>query len=86
MYQLKFTIYGNPDRGQGDWQESHALSAPTMNEMRAAVRAFQHEYDIGGGNWGEAILTQNGSLVGYMSYNTRVWDSLIYEKAKEVNI
>jgi hypothetical protein len=87
MFRLEFTICGNPDRGQGDWEESHSLEAPTMNELRAAVRAFQYENNIGGGNWGEAVLTQDRSVVGYMSYNTRVWNSQKYtDTTKEVNI
>jgi hypothetical protein len=87
MFNLEFTISGNPDRSQGDWEEKHVISAPTINELRADVLKFQGENDIGGGNWGEAILRQDGNLVGYMSYNGRVWSKPYWESgAVEVNI
>lgn len=74
MYSLALTIHGNPDRNQGDWQETHTISASTINELRKAVFVFQGDNDIGGGNWGTATLTKDGRLVGHMSYNGRVWD------------
>jgi len=86
MFVLNFTIYGNPDRGQSDWKENHTLQAPTMQELRANILRFQGENDIGGGNWGEAVLIQDRSVVGYMSYNTRVWSSQKYSEAVELNI
>ena len=73
MYHLKVTIHGNPDRNQGDWEETHAISATNISELRKAVSAFQGDNDIGGGNWGEATLTEDGRTVGFMSYNGRVW-------------
>jgi len=51
--------------------------------MRAKVSKFQGDNDIGGGNWGEAILTQDGKLVGYMSYNGRVWKGKYWEENRE---
>lgn len=74
MYHLTVTIHGNPDYNQGDWKEDHSISATTITELRKAVLAFQGDNDIGGGNWGEATLRRNGLIVGYMSYNMRVWD------------
>lgn len=74
MYQLSFTIHGNPDRNQGDWQEDHSISANNITELRKSVLKFQGDNDIGGGNWGEATLSKDGKTVGYMSYNGRVWD------------
>jgi hypothetical protein len=87
MFNLEFTISGNPDRNQGDWEEKHVISAPTIKELRADVLKFQGENDIGGGNWGEAILRQDGDIVGYMSYNLRVWSKPYWEGgAGEINI
>lgn len=85
MYQLKFTIHGNPDRNQGDWEEQVALSANTFPELINKVRDFQGENDIGGGNWGEATLSKDGTPVGFMSYNGRVWDKPYWnEQSNEV--
>ena len=87
MFNLEFTISGNPDRNQGNWEEKRNISAPTIKELRADVLKFQGENDIGGGNWGEAILSQDGNLVGYMSYNGRVWSKPYWEGgAVEINL
>ena len=87
MFNLEFTISGNPDRNQGNWEEKHVISAPTIKELRADVLKFQGENDIGGGNWGEATLSQDGNLVGYMSYNGRVWSKPYWEGgAVEINL
>ena len=96
MFILEFTISGNPDRNQGNWEEKHVISAPTIKELRADVLKFQGENDIGGGNWGEAILLQNEdwagreageAIVGYMSYNLRVWSKPYWEGgAVEINL
>lgn len=87
MFNLEFTISGNPDRNQGNWEEKRNISAPTIKELRADVLKFQGENDIGGGNWGEATLSQDGNLVGYMSYNGRVWSKPYWEGgAVEINL
>lgn len=83
MYQLAFEIMSNPDRDHGDWRESHTLTAKTIDEIRTMVRDFQGENNIGGGNWGVATLTQNGNLVGYMSYNGRIWKGKYWESQQE---
>ena len=85
MYSLTVTIHGNPDRNQGDWEETHTLSATNLPELIKVVRDFQGDNQIGGGNWGEATLSSNGRKVGFMSYNGRVWDRSCWsEEAKEV--
>ena len=87
MFILNFTIHGNPDHGQDDWTENHSISAPTMKLLREEVLKFQGENDIGGGNWGEAVLLQDGKTVGYVSYNLRVWEKPYWEGgASEVKI
>lgn len=73
MFTLRFAIHGNPDHGQEDWTENHSVSAGTMKELREKARQFQGENNVGGGNWGEATLHHDDTLVGYVSYNLRVW-------------
>jgi len=80
MYHLTFTIHGNPDRNQGDWTEEHTLSASDIRTLRSLVLQFQADNDIGGGNWGEATLYEDCVLVGYMSYNGRVWREKYWER------
>ena len=79
MFEIIFKIHGNPDRNEGDWEETHTRSAQTIKELRASVLKFQGDNDIGGGNWGEACLYQNGTLVGHVSYNLRVWEKPYWE-------
>jgi hypothetical protein len=73
MFTLTVSIHGNPDRNEGDWQETHTISASDIKTLRKIVNDFQGQNNIGGGNWGEAVLHEDRVLVGYMSYNGRVW-------------
>jgi hypothetical protein len=87
MFKLTVTIQGNPDRNQGDWEETHTLSATNMDALRKVVNDFQRDNDVGGGNWGNAELRKDGRLIGYMSYNGRVWKGKYWEcKYEEVII
>lgn len=80
MFKLTVEIASNPDRDSTDWSETHAFSAPTMAELRKKINAFQADNNIGGGNWGEATLHQDDTLLGYMSYNGRIWKNKYWEK------
>jgi hypothetical protein len=87
MFKIEFAVQGNPDRGQDDWAENHSIVAPTMKELREEVLKFQGDNDIGGGNWGEATLYEDDTLVGYVSYNLRVWEKPYWEgRGDEVKI
>ena len=77
MFSLSVELHSNPDRDHGDWSETHVLQAPTMAELRKAVNTLQADY--GGGNWGIAILTKNGEMIGYMSWNGRIWKNKYWE-------
>jgi hypothetical protein len=79
MYRLTVTIHANPDRNEGDWVETHTVSASNMSALRKVISDFQRDNDIGGGNWGEAELRKDGLLIGYMSYNGRVWKEKYWE-------
>jgi hypothetical protein len=74
MFRLDFKISGNPDRRESNWEESHSIEAPTIAELRAKISTFKGENDIGGGNWGVASLYRDDVLLGFMSYNLRIWD------------
>lgn len=65
--------------------ETHVISATNMDALRKVIKDFQHENDIMGHNWGEAELREDGRLIGYMSYNGRVWKGKYWEcKYEEV--
>jgi len=66
-------------------RETHVISATNMDSLRKVIKEFQHENNIFGENWGEAELRENGRLIGYMSYNGRVWKGKYWEyKYEEV--
>lgn len=73
--KLKAKAFGNIDHGQDPKEllASTELQAETVGELRAKVQQWQDEEGLGGGNWGECPLYLNNKLVGYMSYNGRVW-------------
>jgi hypothetical protein len=49
------------------------------------VREWQNENDVGGGNWGSPAVYKDGKILGYMSYNTKIWDKSVWDnKAQEV--
>jgi hypothetical protein len=83
MYRLTVTIHGNPDRNQGEWEETHTLSASDMKTLRKVVNDFQRDNDVGGGNWGNAELLEDGRMIGHMSYNGRVWKGKYWEENRE---
>ena len=77
-YAIKPVVWGNPDYGQDPNKPPYGvrvitLKAKTFSELQAKVREWQYENDIGGGNWQQPALLRDGSVIGYMSYNTRVW-------------
>ena len=85
MLSLNVSISSNPDRDEFEWSEEFVLSARNIQEMRKKIGAVQSEKDLGGGNWGEAVLSENGVLLGYVSYNGRVWSGKYWEGvSKEV--
>lgn len=80
MFKVIITTVGNPDYNQDPdrplWgvPEGEALDAPTLEALVEKVREFQDDYDIGGGNWSLCRVFKAEKLIGFMSYNGRVWD------------
>lgn len=78
MYSIKTEVCGNPDYGQNPNKPPYGvrvktIKASTFAELLEKVREWQSDNDIGGGNWMNPALMRNGSLIGFMSYNGRVW-------------
>ena len=90
MYSIKTQVYGNPDYGQDPCEPPYGvdielLQADDLSQLKALVREWQYENDIGGGNWTHPPLKLDGKVVGYMSYNGRVWkDKSITNTTEEV--
>ena len=78
MFTLKTTVYGNPDRGQDPRRapfgvQNTTLQAQTLSDLKDLVTVWQAENDIGAGNWVHPAVFKGGELIGFMSYNGRVW-------------
>lgn len=77
-YSMKTEVCGNPDYGQDPRKPPYGVRVITLKATRfedliAQVRVWQLENDIGGGNWMNPSVSIDGEVVGYMSYNGKVW-------------
>lgn len=78
MYSIKTEVCGNPDYGQDPRKPPYGvkitqIKAKTFDELSEKVRDWIGDNDIGGGNWMNPAVSMYGSVVGYMSYNGKVW-------------
>ena len=86
MFKLQVEIVPNPDRGENWQEEQHCFFASTMKELHNQINKFRVDNCIGGGNWGEATLFIKDTIVGYMSYNGRIWKTKYWEDNKAVEV
>lgn len=78
-YFLALSSCGNPDHYQDPNQElSPAIikMITSKENGESIVREYISEYDLGGGNYTGGCVFKNGKLVGYYSYNGRLWAGL----------
>lgn len=78
MYLIKTEVCGNPDYGQNPNKPPYGVIVKTIkaiafSELLEKIVEWQADNDIGGGNWMNPALMRDGEIVGYMSYNGRVW-------------
>ena len=76
MFTVKIVIGGNPDHFEPPiiWLKK-SIKAESYGALAKLIDNFQNQHDIGGGNWYECKLYYAKKLLGYVSYNCRVWDS-----------
>jgi hypothetical protein len=78
MYSIKTEVCGNPDYGQDPRKPPYGVRVKTIksssfNDLLDKVVQWQADNDIGGGNWMNPALMRDGTVIGYMSYNGRIW-------------
>ena len=75
MFTAKIVIGGNPDHFEPPivWLKK-SINAESYGVLAELVDKFQNESCIGCGNWYECKLYYDKKLIGFMSYNCRVWD------------
>lgn len=73
-YSIRLRSVGNPDFGQhAPLSPPRSCEADTLEEIADACRAYIEEWALGGGNWPESVIREDGVPMGYVSYNGRVW-------------
>lgn len=86
MYSMTLETVGNPDFGQyAPISPVEEISAGTWKTLLAKMEAYIGKYDVGGGNWVDPALMRSGKLVGFVSYNGRIWETR-HHTAKEIII
>lgn len=89
LFEARMESVGNPDHGQyAPVSEPCTLSAHTLPELLVKIEAYRDENDLGGGNWVDPKITCGDKVIGWVSYNGRVWDrpgdDPQWRKAKEI--
>lgn len=75
-YSMRLRSAGNPDFGQhAPVSEPETVEGDTLREMRAHCERYISEWNLGGGNWTNPVVTENGKKVGHFSYNGRLWST-----------
>jgi hypothetical protein len=64
----------------GDWMDEPVEVAWTpevssLEQARKIQSDFNNQHDVGGSTYGGGEIYRNGTLVGYLSYNGRLWDA-----------
>ena len=71
---MKCKSVGNPDHGQyAPVSVPQVIEGTSLGEIREKALKYIAEWDLGGGNWPNCIVKQDGKAIGYMSYNGRFW-------------
>ena len=92
MYLIKTEVCGNPDYGQNPNKPPYGVRVKTIKaksyaELLDKVREWQSDNVIGGGNWMNPALMRDSEIVGYMSYNGKVWsDQSITPSTMQIHI
>lgn len=81
MYKVTLSACGNIDHGENPYSnivngieiKPMLGKAKTIEECCAIVRGYIEENNLGSGNWTGGVVFQNGTRVGYISYNGRYW-------------
>lgn len=73
-YSVRLRSVGNPDFGQyAPLSEPQEVVADTLRELWKQCEAYIDKWSLGGGNWTNPRVKENGKPIGYFSYNGRLW-------------
>lgn len=74
MIEMKLRSVGNPDFGQyAPVSEPKVVQVPDLKAAVDACWAYIQEWNLGGGNFVDPKVIEDGKLIGTISYNGRFW-------------
>ena len=76
MFKVILQSCGNPGHGAPIKASAPTFAVcKTIEDCSSAVREYIDRYNLGAGNWcgGQIVDFESNLLVGYISYNGRVW-------------
>lgn len=74
MIEMKLRSVGNPDFGQyAPISEPRTVRVPDLKAAVDACWVYIQEWNLGGGNFVDPKVIEDGKLIGYISYNGRFW-------------
>ena len=74
MIEIKLRSVGNPDFGQrGPVSEPKSVRVTSIAEAVKACEEYIRENDLGGGNFVDPKVIEDGKHIGWISYNGRFW-------------
>ena len=71
MYQIKPILYHMDLKPQ-------TLSADTLQKLQRLIRRWQTHNYIRPWNWSSPPVYRDGKLLGYLSYNGKLWDKNVF--------
>jgi len=82
---MRLRSFGNPDfRQYAPISEPCVVAADTLRDLVLLGEAYIRTWDLGGGNWANPEIKDGGKVIGFMSYNGRVWKGSLKEAKKSV--
>jgi hypothetical protein len=75
-YVVDLETVGNPDFGQyAPITDPTTLRAASFDELKAALREWMRDWNVGMGNWTNPTLYLDNKPLGFLSYNLRLWET-----------
>lgn len=75
LFTAKLRSVGNPDFGQyAPVSDRAVIEDITLQGILKKIEEYRERWNLGGGNWVEPKIMQGKKVIGWVSYNGRVWD------------
>jgi hypothetical protein len=76
VYEATLSAPGNPDFGQyAPVAPREKVQASSIKGLWAKCEEYIEKFDLGGGNWADPKVKEDGKGIGHFSYNGRLWSA-----------